>query len=163
MMVSAVGITSDVFVTDGVDASPFRVGRGMRPGSCLVVTGNSRLRERLQAVAEIAEWAECVTPRESAELGTVSAADHRLVVIDIAEPCGDRVSDSIRLAEDFVARPGTLVVVCGSGESVDEELWARQLGTWLYLPGVSDGDSLVEAFLEARRLAGLPGRMRQYA
>jgi hypothetical protein len=163
MMVSAVGITSDVFVQDSEAASPFRVGRATRPASCFVVTGNARLRERLQAVADIAEWPECVAPADADELGAAADADHRLVVIDIAEPCGDRVSDSLRLAEEFVARPGTLVVVCGSGESVEEELWARQLGAWLYLPGVSGGDCLVEAFVEARRVTGLPNRMRQYA
>lgn len=127
-MVSAVGITSDVFVQDAESLSPFRDGRATRPVSCLVVTGNTRLRERLQAVADIAEWADCVAPADAEELGAATDADHRLVVIDIAEPCGDRVSDSLQLAEEFVARPGTLVVVCGSGESVDEELWR---GNWV--------------------------------
>jgi hypothetical protein len=29
---------------------------------------------------------------------------------------------------------GVLLVVCAAGESVQEEIWARQLGTWSYLP-----------------------------
>jgi len=44
------------------------------------------------------------------------------------------------------------VVICGSADSVDEELWARQLGVWLYLPGVTEGDSLTSLCIEARRL-----------
>jgi hypothetical protein len=43
-------------------------------------------------------------------------------------------------------------VICGSEDNVDEELWARQLGAWLYLPGVTDGDSLTSLCVEARRL-----------
>jgi hypothetical protein len=49
------------------------------------------------------------------------------------------------------------VVVCGSGDSVDEELWARQLGAWVYLPGVSGGDALMSLFAEARRVAERKG------
>ena len=45
-----------------------------------------------------------------------------------------------------------LLVICGSEDNVDEELWARQLGAWLYLPGVCDGDSLTSLCVEARRL-----------
>lgn len=162
MMVSAVGITSDMLVgaSDAV-ASP-RVGRMPRSLSCLVVTGNEQLRNRLQLVADIAEWPSCEAPRSGSELEAAADADHQLVVVDIADPCGERVSDTVRIAEEYVGRPGTLVVVCGSGESVDEELWARQLGAWLYLPGVSAADELVEVFVEARRLSAPPNRMRQY-
>ena len=45
----------------------------------------------------------------------------------------------------------------GSGDSVDEELWARQLGAWVYLPGVSGGDALMSLFAEARRVAERKG------
>lgn len=162
MMVSAVGITSDTLFHGAEAVAQVRVGAARRSPACLVVTGNQRFRERMQSVAEIADWSVCVAPSGSDDLLAGADADYRLVVIDIAEPCGDRVHDSIRLAEDFVGRPGTLVVICGSGESIDEELWARQLGAWIYLPGVSSGDDLVEAFVEARRLAGFAHRLRQF-
>jgi hypothetical protein len=45
-----------------------------------------------------------------------------------------------------------LLVVCGSEDSVDEEMWARQLGAWVYLPGVSGADALMSLFAEARRV-----------
>ena len=78
-------------------------------------------------------------------------------VADIARPLGERVNDTVEIAEEFAGRPGTLVVVCGSGDSVDEELWARQLGAWVYLPGVSGGDALMSLFAEARRVAERKG------
>jgi hypothetical protein len=57
----------------------------------------------------------------------------------------------VALAEDFARRPGTLLAVCSSGESLDEELWARQLGVWAYLPEMSTGDAVVSLFQEAGR------------
>ena len=103
-------------------------------------------------MADLSGWSACETPAEADELRSVVDADFHLVVVDIANPLGDRVSDTVEIAEEFAGRPNTLVVVCGSGESVDEELWARQLGAWVYLPGVSGGDALMSLFAEARRV-----------
>ena len=34
--------------------------------------------------------------------------------------------------------PGLLLVICGHEGEVEEEIWARQLGVWLYVPGLSN-------------------------
>lgn len=119
---------------------------------CLVVSGNGGLRQRLGAVAELSGWEECDLPETAGDLAAAIEGEYRLVVVDVAGPLGDRVNDSVELIEEFAARPGTLLVVCGAADSGDEELWARQLGAWVYLPGVSSGDALVSLFTEARRL-----------
>jgi len=103
-------------------------------------------------MAELAGWSACETPADGAELRSLVEGDFHLVITDIAHPLGDRVSDTVEIAEEFASRPNTLVVVCGSGESVDEELWARQLGAWVYLPGISGGDALMSLFAEAQRV-----------
>lgn len=157
MMVVAVGITSeDVRSLAGATVSP----RGMRaPGvlKCLVVSGDDALRGRLEAVSELGGWSECDAPVDAAELGSVIEGEYQLVVIDIARPLGERVNDSVEIAEEFAGRPGTLLAICGSDDNVDEELWARQLGAWVYLPGVTSGDALVSLVTEARRLADRRG------
>jgi len=151
-MVSAVGIS-----IDGIRSNPFagasRGGAVASPASCLVVTGDASLRGRVRSVADITEWAVCDAPATADELRAAVDRDYDFVIVDIASPCGDRVTDSVALAEAFSARPGTLLVVCSSGESVEEELWARQLGAWAYLPGMSTGDSLVSLFRDAGRLS----------
>lgn len=151
MMVVAVGITSDEVRSL---ASEPAVRSGRIPGllKCLVVSGDDRLRHRLDTMADLSGWSACETPADSADLRSVVDGDFHLVIADIANPLGDRVSDTVEIAEEFAGRPNTLVVVCGSGESVDEELWARQLGAWVYLPGVSGGDALMSLFAEARRV-----------
>jgi DNA-binding response OmpR family regulator len=119
----------------------------------LVVSGDRGLRNRLEAVSELSGWSACDAPVDAVELGSAVEGEYQLVVVDIANPVGDRVNDSIEIAEEFAGRPGTLLVVCGSDDNVDEELWARQLGAWVYLPGVSSGDALVSLFSDARRVA----------
>jgi hypothetical protein len=42
-----------------------------------------------------------------------------------------------KLTEHVVTNQPTLLVVCGNEGNAVEEIWARQLGAWLYLPGVS--------------------------
>jgi len=152
MMVVAVGITSE-------EVRSLAGGPAMRhaerlPGllKCLVVSGDDSLRSRLSTMAELASWSACETPADATELRSVVDGDFHLVVVDVARPLGERVNDTVEIAEEFAGRPGTLVVVCGSGDGVDEELWARQLGAWVYLPGVSGGDALMSLFAEARRV-----------
>lgn len=151
MMVVAVGITSEeVRSLAGKPAS--RTGRIPGLLKCLVVSGDEGLRHRLDTMADLAGWSACEAPADSAELRAVVEGDYQLVIADVARPLGERVNDTVEIAEEFASRPGTLVVVCGSGESIDEELWARQLGAWVYLPGVSGGDALMSLFGEAQRV-----------
>ncbi len=152
MMVAAVGITSDVLAPEAASGVLPRSSRRTAMLDCLVVSGDSARRRRFEAAVELAGWLECASPETSGELRQAVDRDFQLVIVDIASPLGDRVNDSVEIAEELAARPGTLLVICGSEDNVDEELWARQLGAWLYLPGVCDGDSLTSLCVEARRL-----------
>lgn len=159
MMVVAVGITSDEVRALAGQASP-RTVRAPGVLKCLVVSGDCGLRKRLDAVSDLSGWSGCEAPAGATELSAAIDSDYQLVVVDVAHPLGERVSDSIEAAEEFASRPGTLLVVCGSEESVEEELWARQLGAWVYLPGATGGDALVSLFSEARRVAERRGVSR---
>ena len=151
-MVVAVGITSEEVRSLAGKAPAVRAGRISGLLKCLVVSGDANLRHRLDTMADLSGWSACDAPSDSGELRSAVDADFHLVIVDVANPLGDRVSDTVEIAEEFAGRPNTLVVVCGSGESIDEELWARQLGAWVYLPGVSGGDALMSLFAEARRV-----------
>lgn len=152
MMVVAVGITSEEVRSLAGKAPATRAGRMPGVLKCLVVSGDEGLRHRLDTMADLAGWSACDAPVDAVDLRTAVEGDYHLVIADIARPLGERVNDTVEVAEEFAGRPGTLVVVCGSGESVDEELWARQLGAWVYLPGVSGGDALMSLFAEAGRV-----------
>lgn len=152
MMVVAVGITAEQVQALGGASSGLRTERMPSLLKCLVLSGDRGLRSRLEAVTELGGWESCDAPVDADELSAAVEDGYRLVIADIANPIGGRVTDTVEAAEEFAARPGTLLVVCGSEDSVDEELWARQLGAWVYLPGVAGGDALVSLFTEARRL-----------
>ena len=153
MMVFAVGITSEAVKPGAGMATSTRMGSGPGLLRCLVLSGDRGLRNRLDAVMELSGWSACDAPEQSADLQAVIDGDYQLVIADIAHPLGDRVSDTVEMAEELASRPGTLLVVCGSVGNVDEELWARQMGAWVYLPGIAGGDALVSLFTDARRLA----------
>ena len=151
-MVLAVGITSEVTQSVSYPGVMPRNNRMASNLNCLVISGNRELRSRLDSVSELSGWSGCDMPTDAEELRSTADADFQLVVVDIAHPIGERVNDTLEIAEEFAARPGTLLMICGSDESVEDELWARQLGAWVYLPGVSSGDSLVSLFAEAKRV-----------
>jgi hypothetical protein len=44
-----------------------------------------------------------------------------------------------------------LLIICGANTNADEELWARQLGVWTYLPEVQRPAELDWIFAEARK------------
>jgi DNA-binding response OmpR family regulator len=156
MMVVSVGITSEEVRSLASQAPAGRAGR-LATLKCLVVSGDNGLRGRLHTMSDLGGFTACETPADATEMRSVVDGDYQLVIVDIAHPLGDRVNDTVEIAEEFASRPGTLVVVCGSDDSVDEELWARQLGAWVYLPGVSNGDSLMSLFAEARRVVDRRG------
>ena len=151
-MVVAVGITSEE-VRSLAGQADRRSVRAPGEIKCLVVSGDGGLRGRLEAVSDLSGCATCEAPADVAELSSAVDGDYQLVIVDIARPLGDRVNDTVEVAEEFAGRAGTLLVVCGSEDSVDEELWARQMGAWAFLPSVTCGDALVALFADARQFA----------
>jgi hypothetical protein len=45
------------------------------------------------------------------------------------------------------------LIVCGNEGDVEEEVWVRQLGAWLYLPNVTEASNLALLCGEARHIA----------
>ncbi len=43
------------------------------------------------------------------------------------------------------------MIVCGAGENENEEMWARQLGVWAYVPNVAQPVEFDWVFIEARK------------
>ena len=46
-----------------------------------------------------------------------------------------------------------LLVACGNDGNIQEEIWSRQLGVWLYLPAVIDVEGMTTMCGEARQIA----------
>ncbi|MFM8282216.1 MAG: hypothetical protein ACKOCW_01555 [Planctomycetaceae bacterium] len=155
MMMVALGITAEE-LSNSVKSSAPRSwgGRLASPQfSCLVMSGDSGLRQRLSAVTELSGWTQCESPTSIEGLRQAVGREFQLVVVDLANPIAGAAGDVTEIAEEFASRPSTLLLVCGSEDRIEDELWARQLGAFVYLPGVSSGDSLVSLFAEARKVS----------
>lgn len=127
------------------------------PLGCLVVSGDSSLRRRLDAAADLGGWSMVAAPSDASSLSSARQHSHQLVVIDLVSPLGGDRRAVESLARELSDRPDTLLVVCGGVESGSDEAWSRAQGAFVHLPGVSaaelSGDSLVGLFVEARRVS----------
>ena len=106
-MVVAVGITSDEVRSLASQAPAFRAARGSVLKS-LVVSGDAVLRGRLGTMSELGGFSACDMPADASDFRSVIDGDYQLVIVDIARPLGDRVSDTVEIAEEFAGRPGTI-------------------------------------------------------
>jgi len=129
-------------------------------GVCLVVCACPDRRAALDASASAAGWRTITR----ADAGNAHAAAEQsgvqLAIVDL-EPEGTPAG--FRWLCEWLMENcsgGLLLLICGHAENAAEELWARQLGAWAYLPGVADA-SQCESWLHdsraaARRLAWQP-------
>jgi hypothetical protein len=65
-----------------------------------------------------------------------------LALVDLESIAGDVMRDVRGFVEELSTVHDVLLALCGNLKSPSEETWARQLGTWLYLPGVTCADDL---------------------
>lgn len=160
MIVFATGLVSETVITNAA-------GRSLRPCeptalaplTALVLTGHESLRARLRAVI-VGRGAVCRAPASVAAAWRAAGADHRLVFVDIARPLAGQLDDARAIAETLAQRQGVLLAVCGRPGRADqvppggddEECWARQMGAFVFLPGVGSDAGVDLIVAEATRI-----------
>ncbi len=126
---------------------------------CLVVSGDSDRREAFSLAASQGGWktvpcsdvptAEDCFRRMFLQLAVVDLQRSQLVPLEHLE----------NLIENMARSGNTLLVVCGDEGNLEQEIWARQVGVWMFVPGIEDGSELKTLLGEAHCLAqqmGLP-------
>jgi DNA-binding NtrC family response regulator len=105
-------------------------------GQCLVVSACQANREALSQAANRGGWDTIVCADDRNALSALGRTRFQLAIVDLnvigATPAGFR-----ELSQTLATQSGLLLVVCGKESDPQEEIWARQLGVWLYLPGVT--------------------------
>ena len=74
----------------------------------------------------------------------------RLAVVDLQRTRGSPPAGLRELCEALAAEGTALLVVCGNDGDAVEEIWAHQLGAWLYLPSVEADSDLTMLCEQAR-------------
>jgi DNA-binding response OmpR family regulator len=110
------------------------------------------------AAAEQAGWETVVCDSVDSGWHVCERERYEMAIVDLDSL--DASKDGMReLTAQIATHPNLLLMICGNEGDALEEIWARQLGAWLYLPGVSqrcDVEMLCrQALPVAERLAGV--------
>jgi DNA-binding response OmpR family regulator len=131
---------------------------------CLVVSASPRRSQLLVRAAQQEHWATivCRTAEEAAR--QVVRNRVHLALVDLQSVSAGEEPALRKLIEQLASRDGPLVAVCGKPNDTMGEVWSRQLGVWMYLPGVDGESDVALVCCEARNIVEkLYGRAREPA
>jgi hypothetical protein len=127
-----------------------RAAKALGTFQCLIVSADGRRGEMFQLAATDGGWRSrlCVEPDAA-----VAHADRNLVQLAIVDLEGQDARAYRPLLGRLAQAGGPLLIVCGNEGDIEEEMWVRQLGAWLYLPGVAHSCNVALLCGEARHIA----------
>lgn len=118
------------------------IGRQAPPAlnTCLVLSASPRRAQLWVRAAHEERWTTIVCA--NAEDANRQAVRHRidLALIDMQSATAETEGRFRKFVEQLARRDGPLLAVCGKPDDATSEVWSRQLGVWMYLPGI-DGHS----------------------
>lgn len=119
---------------------------------CLVVSMSPRRAQLWVRAAHEEQWATivCNTAEDAIRQSVRQRIELALVDLQSAPPPQERVLR--KLVEQLAARNGPLLAVCGRPDDTLGEVWSRQLGVWMYLPGVDSQSDIALLCGEARNI-----------
>jgi hypothetical protein len=119
---------------------------------CLVVSMSPRRAQLWVRAAHEEQWATivCNTAEDAIRQSVRQRIELALVDLQSAPPPQERVLR--KLVEQLAARKVPLLAVCGKPDDTLGEVWSRQLGVWMYLPGVDSQSDIALLCSEARNI-----------
>ncbi len=119
---------------------------------CLVVSTSARRAQLWVRAAHEEQWATivCNTAAEAIRQSVRQRVQLALVDLQSAPVAQERMLRA--LVEQLAARNGPLLAVCGKPDNTTGEVWSRQLGVWMYLPGVDSQSDIALLCGEARKI-----------
>lgn len=105
--------------------------------NCLVVSSCPLRRAELQSAAQDAGWETIGC--DDAEAALVAARRYRFQMAWVDTDSFENAADGEEVCQALAWMDHVLLAICGREGDVQEEIWARQLGVWLYLPGLPIG------------------------
>jgi DNA-binding response OmpR family regulator len=127
-----------------------RAARAIGAYQCLIVSADRTRGEMFEQAAVEGGWRACVCVDAAAALAHLDRAFVHLAVVDLH---GQKLETFRPVLAQLSSRGGLLVIVCGNEGNAEEEVLVRQLGAWLYLPGVTESSNLALLCGEARQIA----------
>ncbi len=119
---------------------------------CLVVSDSEALQQSFRFAAGENGWEPCVCRTADEAAAAVRRIRFHLAMVDLVNQAKGTTAEVKQLTEQLARESGMLLMVCGHEEDPLEEIWARQLGSWLYLAGVDETCDLSLLCREARQV-----------
>jgi DNA-binding NtrC family response regulator len=127
-----------------------RVVKPVSTLQCLVVSADANRREMFDRAAADGGWKTFPCADAATALAYIDRSLVQLAIVDLEAESAQAFRP---IVESATRTSGLLLIVCGNEGEVEEEIWVRQLGAWLYLPGVLDSSNLALLCGEARHIA----------
>ena len=120
--------------------------------TCLVVSTSAPRAQLWVRAAHEEQWATivCMTAEDANRQAVRNRID--LGLIDLQSASAESESRLRGLVRQLAARDGPLLAVCGKPGDTTSEVWSRQLGVWMYLPGVDSHSDIALLCGEARNI-----------
>jgi hypothetical protein len=114
---------------------------------CLVVSADAERRQTLAEAALAAGWEPVPCCDPAAGLAACGLVHLQMAMVDLERSA---LVECQPLLERLALKNDLLLVVCGREGDLQEEIFVRQVGAWLYLPGVIEGGQMTVLCTEAR-------------
>ena len=109
---------------------------------CLVSSASKARRNLISNAASGVGWETIVCPAPDVALGEFKRSRVHFAMIDLDDR-GETPIGARELVQTLAQDSSQILVgVCGHEASPEEEIWVRQLGIWLYLPGVTTSSEI---------------------
>jgi hypothetical protein len=119
---------------------------------CLVVSFSADRRRLIRSAAEAQAW-DAIVCRDAGEfLRAVFKRSVPLIVVDLPEAMSGGYGELKEAAQRAHEISNGLLLIAGNAGDSCEEIWARQLGAWVYL-NECNGQRGFEYLLDEARLA----------
>ena len=120
--------------------------------TCLVVSTSAHRAQLWVRAAHEEQWATivCTTGDDAIRQSVRQRVD--LALVDLQSATAEQEGRLKTLVQQLASRKGPLLAVCGKPDDTTGEVWSRQLGVWMYLPGVDGQSDIALLCGEARNI-----------
>ena len=113
-----------------------------RERQCLVVSADLSHRLLLSQAAAQVGWQTIEAADATQAIAFTERSTVDLAIVDLETTDDEQTQQLLRMVEQLSEQHShqrdRLLMVCGNHQRPEEEIWARQLGVWIYVPGLDD-------------------------
>lgn len=133
-------------------APPSKGAKAAARYRCLIVSDSQTWAEMFGRAAASQGWEPIVCCDIEDAARAAVCEQYQLAVVDVNAENSETPNDFRRLAEKIAFVRNPLVMICGGKENAAEEILARKIGAWMYLPGVDDASDVAMLCGESKNI-----------